>query len=1153
MRQALCAVVTAAPLLAAAPAFLPESARELPVVSEADVVVAGGGSGAVAAALGAAREGARVVVLSSRLYLGEDLCAPFRLWLEPDEAPEGPLATALFRDGLADRGLRFAYAADVPAAGRHLDSDPPGVLTDGQWATAFTESVEYGADVTLTADLGAPQEVREVRLMYFQAPRSFEVSAVTVTASADKVSWTLPASVSNPALGKGAWVDSALTLSVPLTGEARYLRVLVTRAAGAQRVLLGELQVHGPAAGGTAPSRPRVIPPLQVKRVLEEALLAAKVDFLYGCYVTDLLTDDRGVPAGVALVNRAGRQAILARTVIDATDRAWLARRAGARFSGYPAGPQEFRRVVVGGEPRQGPGLASRRVLLARPLGGRSPAQYGSGGFGKTIQSVNAPMGRELPELIEYTLRIPMTNGSFAAFAAAEQQARDLTWTPEALEASETLFQVPPDQLEARRPVEGPWPGASAVDLGLCQPAGMERLYVLGGCAGVSRQAAAAMLRPLEWLRFSERVGAAAGVASRQATVSGGARLRGPPRPAAGTGDTHEEHAGLRPAVRPARWVPAAARGIPVFGEYEVVVAGGGTSGAPAAIAAARQGARTLVLEYLTDLGGVGTTGLIGVYCAGYREGFTAEVEAGIRGLKAPCYVTAKAEWWRREVRRAGGDIWQGVLACGAYVDEGRVRGVLVATPEGRGVVLARTVVDATGNGDVAIAAGAEVMSVSAESVAMQGTGLPQRDIGATYINTDWTYVDENDTEDVRSALVAAKRRVQGAWDLGQLIDSRERRRVRGEYVLSPLDIINRRTFPDTVGISQGGRLDTHGFTVHPYYLINNHYGGVAYTPYRCLLPLGLDGILVVGLAISAHRDATPSLRMQPCLQNLGYAAGCAAAMAARLGGATRNIDVKALQKHLVETRCLTPEVLAHGDSYPFGEVAVREAVQQLVAKDYGRLAVIMAAWEAACPQLRQAYTTAPTPEGRLRCAHVLGVMGDGTGFGALAEAVSRTEALDTESIDTYFPCITWLDSYLMALGRTRDRRATPLVLGKLALLAKGGGHRASHYRAVAEALEYLGDPAAARPLAELLRREGLANDVVTSARVDAGASRGRGGTTNLILARVLYRCGDWEGVGRQVLEAYADDVRGVYARHARAILARPPGQPTRPDGWLGL
>jgi len=288
-------------------------------------------------------------------------------------------------------------------------------------------------------------------------------------------------------------------------------------------------------------------------------------------------------------------------------------------------------------------------------------------------------------------------------------------------------------------------------------------------------------------------------------------------------------------------------------------------------------------------------------------------------------------------------------------------------------------------------------------------------------------------------------------------------------------------------------------------------------------------------------------------VQNLGYAAGCAAAQAARLGGATRAVDIRALQRHLVETRCLTPEVLSQADSYPLPEATVREAVGQLADKDYGRLAVVMAAWDQGQALVREACRNAPTAEGRLRCAHVLGLMGDAGGARALLEAVGKTERFDAETIDTYFPCVTWLDSYIIALGRTRDVRATPVLLAKLALLSTGE-HRFSHFRAVAEALEHLGDPAAAKPLAELLRREGLASGVVTPEQAGTGGvSRGRGGIQNLILARALYRCGDWEGVARQVLDAYAGDVRGVYARHARAVLALKPGDPTRPEGWLGL
>lgn len=97
-----------------------------------------------------------------------------------------------------------------------------------------------------------------------------------------------------------------------------------------------------------------------------------------------------------------------------------------------------------------------------------------------------------------------------------------------------------------------------------------------------------------------------------------------------------------------------------------------------------------------------------------------------------------------------------------------------------------------------------------------------------------------------------------GAYDLGQLIDTRDRRRIVGDYILTPLDIVNRRTFPDTVGISNGGRLDKHGYTVHAFYMINNWRGGMTYTPYRCLLPKGIDGVLVIGVGLARIATRSP-------------------------------------------------------------------------------------------------------------------------------------------------------------------------------------------------------------------------------------------------------------------------------------------------------
>ena len=75
----------------------------------------------------------------------------------------------------------------------------------------------------------------------------------------------------------------------------------------------------------------------------------------------------------------------------------------------------------------------------------------------------------------------------------------------------------------------------------------------------------------------------------------------------------------------------------------------------------------------------------------------------------------------------------------------------------------------------MAAAAGAECMYTGGAHIALQGAGLPQAEPGATYINTDWTFIDESDMIDVWSAYVVAKERYPRAYDLGQLIDTRDR------------------------------------------------------------------------------------------------------------------------------------------------------------------------------------------------------------------------------------------------------------------------------------------------------------------------------------------------------------------------------------------
>ena len=945
-----------------------ESARHVPLAYDVDVVVVGGSTRAVAAAIAAANEGADVFLAAPRPYLGEDVCATLRLWTDSSETPTTELARKLLHD----------------------DQQPP--------------------------------------------------------------------------------------------------------------------------AGS-----PNVLRPMHVKKTLDEALLDAGVTFLYGCYATDVLRDTDGRPCGIVMANRAGRQAVVAKVTVDATDRAWVARMAGADSRAWSDGAQTFRRVVLGGTPRIDID-ANRRVVFQHEIPGK--------------RSSAAKSPTELLEAVEYTLKIDMPDGSFASYARAEQLARDTTYQPGQVRAAERLYQVPPDPIVCRERLRQN-AGSDKLPLEAFQPDGVPRIYVLGPCADVPRDQAAQIMGIAAGTEMGETIGRAAATEAKSLPAPKGVSLPSVDTIGAIDGDARETLIGVRP-TQDQPTIPLGSRQLPVLGTYDVVVIGGGTSGAAAGIGAARRGARTLVVEYQEGLGGVGTLGLIGRYHRGLRIGFTAEVPA--QGGEA------KMEWWRAELRKAGADIWFGALGCGVFVDGSTIKGAVVATPERRGVVLARVVIDATGNADLAAAAGAECMTTDAVDIAVQGTGMPDRRLGAVYTNTDYLLVDDADMVDVWRVLVTAKRKYADSYDLGTLVQTRERRRVVGDYVLTIYDHMVRRTFPDTV-VQSFSNYDSHGYPSGPYFALTPRgkdgrpVGGQVNAPYRCLLPKGLDGMLVIGLGTSAHRDAVALIRMQADLQNQGYAAGVAAAMAVQQDVSPRGIDVRKLQEHLVQKGNLAPKVLEYKDPLPMPPDRVALAVKRLKTGENMSMeaAIVLLHRDIAVPLLRDAHASAVGEE-RTTYARFLGVCGDPAALPTLIAATEDTEQWDAKIplgvMAEYSQLPTRLDSLILALGYIHDSKALPAILEKTEIL--DADVCLSHHRAVALALEQIGDPAAAEPLAELLRKPHMMGHAKTS--LDKPSSRIEP-LREIVLARALFRCGDHQGLGKGILSEYTQDIRGHFARHATAVL----------------
>ncbi len=948
-----------------------EGTREIPIVGEADVVVVGGSTGAVAAALAARQKGASVWLVAPYTYLGEDLCATLRLFSDAPEAPSSELTRRLFPE-------------DTP------------------------------------------------------------------------------------------------------------------------------------------------VTPMHIKRTLDEALLDAGVEFVFGSRVSDLILDEETRPAGVVIANRCGRQAVTGKHIIDASEHAIVARMANAGFTAYPSGVHDFTRIVVGGEPVHGRGGVTHRILE---------------------RTVVDDQGEE-HSVIEYSIPIFMRDGSWADLAEAEQSARDLTFHPGQLDASETLFEVSPRRILGCTHVRD-WPGAEELDLTVFEPDGIiGNVHVLGDHADVSREAARELLSPDAFIICGARLGQLAAESAGRRSIAGNLHVAGN-RYDTDFADSRELLNGLRPTDHPFRSVEADTKDLPVIAETEVLVVGAGTAGAPAALSATLDGARTLVIEPLHEIGGVMTAGLIGRYYHGYRGGFTAQIDAGVREIGAKVDTVGKAEWLRRQMRQAGADIRMGVTACGAAVRHDTVTGVVVITPHGRGLIRAKIIIDATGNADVAAAAGAHCMYIGDKDVGLQGSGLPPRNLGKSYTNTDYTFADDGDLVDAWRMFVVGRQRFADAYDFGQLLDTRERRRIVPELLLDPVDHINHRTFPDTIMIGRSN-FDSHGFTVHPYFLLNppDRSQLTVDVPLRTLLPRGLRGIVVTGLAAGGHRDAMPIIRMQPCLQNQGCAVGLLAAAAARQTADVRDVDLRTIQNRLVDMWCLPKRVLTDSDSYPFSRAELREAVKT-VPENWDGLAKLMTDIDTTIELLREALEkTDPndenSTEAALTYAHILGMLGDITGADILADAVAATdwdEGWNYRGMGQFGPSMSELDTRIVALGRTGATQAVPVLIEKIRQL--GPDHALSHHRAVAMAAEAIPFSDLASPLADLLKKPGMTGHNIDKSDVhkefsDTDPCSNTPRTLclrELILARALFRCGDRDGLGEQILHRYQTDIRGLYARHADAVL----------------
>ncbi len=409
-----------------------------------------------------------------------------------------------------------------------------------------------------------------------------------------------------------------------------------------------------------------------------------------------------------------------------------------------------------------------------------------------------------------------------------------------------------------------------------------------------------------------------------------------------------------------------------------MLVIGSGSAGATAAIAAAQARTSVTLIERYGFMGGTSTQVLdtfYGFFTPGSQSrkvigGIPDMVVSGLleRGMAiyrpntygAGQGITYDPEAlkvvWERLAQKAGVNLLFHTTVVDALIEGKRVTGVVAVSKGGFRIIRARVVIDASGDADVAAAAGVPFEGIGNGGPLQPGTttfrlinvdverakqvkkqqlhslmqsaidsgryDLPRHE-GSVHITpldgvmatnmTRVNRVDPSNTHDLTEAEIEGRRQTDEyfrflkecvpGYEKAELISTsvqigiRESWRIYGEYRLTREDVVNARKFDDVIARC-GAPIEDHdagGETRWEYLPDGETYD----IPYRCLLPKDVEGLLVAGRCLSADHDAHASVRSMGQCMAMGQAAGVAASLAAAGGRTPHTISTAELQEHL--------------------------------------------------------------------------------------------------------------------------------------------------------------------------------------------------------------------------------------------------------------
>jgi hypothetical protein len=451
------------------------------------------------------------------------------------------------------------------------------------------------------------------------------------------------------------------------------------------------------------------------------------------------------------------------------------------------------------------------------------------------------------------------------------------------------------------------------------------------------------------------------------------------------------------------RTIPEPNKAINVVRECDVVVVGGGPGGIGAAVAAARNGADTVLIERYGYLGGMGTGGLVTIIpclsdfdgimqIGGINQEWIERLSVREAETHPPAEIWGSTDerllsYWND---RSFFAVREGHIVYASLIDaeiskcilsdmiiEAKVKtylhswgtmpimdgnkaiGIVFESKSGRQAIMAKVVIDATGDGDLLPNAGAgfdvdidpqiRIANLSLSYWIDNVNYLKADDYRKTYPekwdalvrdllqkgghpffmrsnlkgqeNIVWVHPryaasSQTDVEELTRVEFLGREKMLLTHDFykryipgfeesfivlsAPQLGTRGARRVHGDYMVTSRDLLSGEPFEDTIAIFPD--LDRGKASLaHPN----------TYIPYRSLLPKGVENMLVGCRAFSSDQEVNNFFNLIPHCVAFGEAAGTAAALSIDQGVSVRNVDYPALRKQLIAQNVPLP------DAYP--------------------------------------------------------------------------------------------------------------------------------------------------------------------------------------------------------------------------------------------